>query len=70
MDKELIGKRLYTLRVEKLKISQSVFAKKIGIAQNNYTAVENGKLNLTIKHLYNIGVNFGANNMAYVILGE
>ena len=48
-----IGNRIRELRT-KTGLSQEKFAQKIGMDRTYYSAIENGKHNITIKNLYKI----------------
>lgn len=53
MDLEKLGNRIKSLR-QNMGISQEDFALKIGMDRTYYSAIENGKHNITIKNLYKI----------------
>jgi transcriptional regulator with XRE-family HTH domain len=55
-----MNKRLKELR-KFLKLNQEEFSKEIGIAQNSYSLIETGKINLTERNIKIICLVFGVN---------
>lgn len=54
MVKEIVGKRVRDLRINRTNMSQEEFAKKINMNRTYLSRLESGKQNITIDNLNNI----------------